>query len=212
MRKIRIFSALFGLLGCAVAALGIWLALSNIHSGPVMLRLPEEVQRRVNTVLNALVEGDYETVSAGLSGKPDLGLHRQPADPVGQIIWEALADSFSWEIAGDFYATETGVAVDVVISFLDVDSVTRNLQQRAQNLLQQRVAQATDTDEIYNEHNEYRDDVILEVLQEAARDALKEDAQWTTRNVTLNLIRENGSWQIVPDEALLAALSGGILD
>ena len=212
MRKIRLFSALFGLLGCAMAVLGICLALGNTQAGPVILRLPVEAEQKVRTVLDALVEGDYDTVSAGISGSPDLGIHRQPADPAGQLVWEALAGSFSWENAGDFYATDTGVAVDVVISFMDVDSVTRNLQQRAQNLLQKRVAQAEDTDEIYNEHNEYRDDVILEVLQEAARDALKEDAQWTTRNVTLNLIRENGSWQIVPDEALLAALSGGILD
>lgn len=211
MRKIRLFSALFGLLGCAMAVLGICLALGNTQAGPVILRLPVEAEQKVRTVLDALVEGDYDTVSAGISGSPDLGIHRQPADPAGQLVWEALAGSFSWENAGDFYATDTGVAVDVVITCLDVNSVTCNLRDRAQNLLQQRVAQAEDTEDIYDENNEYREDFVMAVLLDATRDALKEDAAMISRNVTLNLIYQNGSWQIVPDAALMTAISGGII-
>ena len=84
--------------------------------------------------------------------------------------------------------------------------------QRAQALLEQRIAQAEDTDEIYDANNEYREDFVMDALYDAAREALAQDAVYISWDLTLNLIYENGQWWIMPEQALLKALSGGILN
>ena len=38
--------------------------------------------------------------------------------------------------------------------------------------------------------------------------ALSEDAQTVTRDVTLGLIYQDGAWWVVPDQALLKIISG----
>lgn len=210
-RKIGFFSGIFGILGVGFAALGVFLALTNMHASPVLVEQPEAARTQVNTMLDALCAGDYDTVSACLYGNPSLGINREPEDEVGRIFWEALEESFAYEIPGDFHATDSGVALDVKISAMDINSVTQNLRQRAQTLLEERIAQAEDPSEIYDENNEYREEFVMDALHDAARDALKEDARDITWELTLNLIYENGQWWIMPEKLLLEAVSGGIL-
>ena len=77
--------------------------------------------------------------------------------------------------------------------------------------LEQRVLDAVDVSEIYDENNEYREDFVMSVLKDAVADALEEDAKKMTVELTVNLSYQNGKWWVVADEALLDAISGGIL-
>lgn len=210
-REIGFFSAIFGLLGACAAAAGIWLALNNMNASPVLVEQPEAARIRVVSMLDALCEGDYATVSGSLYGNPSLGLDRAAQDEVGQLFWDALADSYSYTLGEEFHATDSGVALDVVITALDIDSVTLNLRDRAQTLLEERVEEAEDTSEIYDENYDYREEFVMEVLYDAAQDALEQDARTITWEITLNLTYENGQWWIMPENALLEAVSGGIL-
>lgn len=210
-RKIGFCSGLFGLLALCLTVGGIWLALHNRNAGPVLVGQPEAARNQVQTMLDALCAGEYDTVSGCLYGTPDLGMEGEAADPVGQLFWEALGESFSYEIPGDFHATDSGVSLDVTITALDIDSVTVNLRQRAQTLLEQRIGEAENTSEIYDENNEYKEEFVMGALYDAARDALAEDAGYITWDLTLNLIHENGRWWVMPEARLLQALSGGIL-
>lgn len=101
--------------------------------------------------------------------------------------------------------------MDIQITAMDIDSVTVNLRQRAQTLLEQRIGQAKDTSEIYDENNEYREDFVMDALYDAAREALAEDAKTVSWEITLNLIYQEGQWWIMPEAKLLQAISGGIL-
>ena len=210
-RSIGFFSGIFGLMGLGLAAFGVWLALTNQNAGPVLKQQPEAARNQVVTMLDALCEGDYDTVSGCLYGNPGLGMDREAQDEVGRLFWNALADSFSYEIRSDFHATDSGVAMDIQIGAMDIDSVTVNLRQRAQTLLEQRIAEAEDTSEIYDENNDYREDFVMAALYDAAREALEEDAGTVSWDITLNLIYENGQWWIMPEAKLLQAISGGIL-
>lgn len=195
-----------------LAVTGIFLAVSNRNASPVLVKQPEAARIRVQTMLDALCDGEYAQVSSCLYGTPDLGMDTQAADPVGQLFWDALGQSFRYEIAGDFHATDSGVSLDVTISALNVSSATANLRERAQKLLEQRIAQARDPGEIYDANNEYREDFVMNALYDAAMQALAEDATDITWDLTLNLIYENGQWWIMPEQELLKALSGGILN
>ena len=211
-RKIGFFSGLFGLLALVSAVAGIYLAVSNRNASPILAKQPEAARTQVQTMLDALCAGEYETVSSCLYGTPDLGMDAQAADPVGQLFWDALGESFRYEIPGDFHATDSGVSLDVTISALDLSAATANLRERAQTLLEQRIADAEDPGEIYDANNEYREDFVMGALYDAALAALAEDTAEITWDLTLNLIYENGQWWIMPEPELLKALSGGILN
>ena len=111
---------------------------------------------------------------------------------------------------GKCYATDSGVALDVTVTALDVSAATASLATRAQTLLSERIEKAEDPAEVYDENNEYRADVVAAVLREAAEQTLENDAQLTDRELTLQLVYQDGQWWIVPDAALLQAISGGV--
>ena len=144
-------------------------------------------------------------------GKPSLGVDREAADRVGVLIWDAFGDSVSYELVGECYTTADGLAQDLTVTTLDIKSVTAQLRSRSQALLEQRVAEAEDTADIYDEKNEYREDFVMDVLYDAAVQALEEDAVEKTVELTIKLSYSDGSWWVIADENLLSAISGGIL-
>ena len=211
MKVSKFFAALFGLLGIGVGVMGIYLSFQNMNASPVLLEQPDAARERAAAVMDAVCAADYETVGSMLHGRPQLGIDRQAEEDVGVVIWEAFEASQSYELVGECYATDSGVALDVTFQCLDLDSVTATLKDRSQALLEQRVAEAEDTSEVYDENNDYREDFVMGVLYDAALQALEEDARQTTFTITLNLVHEDGQWWVVPDAALLDAISGGIL-
>ena len=210
-RKIGFFSVIYGLAALLLAVSCVTLALRNQTAGPVLIRQPQAAMTQVHTMLDALCAGDSGTVSACLYGKPELGLSREAEDPVGRMFWEAVAGSFSYELGDEFHATDSGVSLDVTIRALDLNSVTKNLRDRARALMEARIAQAEDPREIYDAHNEYREDFVMEALYLAAQEALEQDAAYVSWDLTLNLVYENGQWWIMPEQKLLQAVSAGIL-
>lgn len=211
MKSHKFFSALFGLLGIIAAAAGIFLSLTFKDASPVLLKQSPAAEKQVLALLDAVQENDFAAAGSVLYGNPSIGADRAPADAVGGLLWDAFVDSFTYELEGDFYATDSGVARDVTITALDIDSVTAVLRERSQTLLQQRVEQTVDADDVYDENNDYREDFVMQVLYDAAAQALQTDAKTVTYQVTMNLIYENGQWWIMPEDALIEAITGGII-
>lgn len=209
-------SKLLAVFVCAVAAAcsafaGIYLSFENKDAKPVLVEEPDAAEQRVRMLLDAVCDQDYATVSSLLYGTPELGMDREPSDDVGSLFWNAMEESRKCALTSACYATDTGLAWDAELECLDLRSVTANLKERAQTLLEKRVAEAEDTSEVYDDNNEYREEFVMDVLYDAAQQALAEDAQTITYTFTLNLTYANGQWWIQPESALLAAISGGIL-
>lgn len=212
MKAVRyIFSVLLAAIGLCAAAAAIFLCMNFTDAKPMLLTPPDVARSKVIMLMNAVSEGDYEEASQAIYGTPNLGVDREAADEVGVLIWNEFAGSITYELLGECYTTEQGLAQDVSITCLDVTSVTVNLKERSQALLEQRVLDAVDVSEIYDENNEYREDFVMSVLKDAVADALEEDAKKMTVELTVNLSYQNGKWWVVADEALLDAISGGIL-
>ena len=211
MKISKIIAALFGVAGVCAAALCVHLAFENKSASPVLVEQPESAREQVETMMEAVSRNDYVAASAVIQGNPVFGADRAPADAVSGLIWDAFVESVSYELVGELYATDSGVAQNIVVTTLDMESVTANLKERSEKLLEQRVADAEDPDEVYDENNDYREDFVMQVLYDAAVQALEEDARTVEHEVTINMIYENGAWWIVPDSALLSAVSGGVL-
>lgn len=210
MKSSKLLSKRLAFLGGVLAVGTVVLCLSCRNASPVLLAAPEAALERSEAMMNAVAVGDYAAVGSMLYGQPDLGIDREPADEVGILIWDAFQDSISYEFKGMCYAADSGVARDVTITALDISSVTAPLKERSQTLLSQRVAEAEDVTEVYDEDNNYREQFVLDVLYDAAVQALEEDAVQTQWDVTLNLTYQDGQWWVMPEGALLEAISGGV--
>lgn len=207
----KLLSVIFIIIGIAAAVAAVNLGLSNKDADPVLLAPPEEAKLQVMGMMDAVCAGDFAGASAYLQGQPDLGVDREASDPVGVLIWNAFCDSMSYELVGECYGTEEGLAQDLTISCLDITSVTEVLKERSQTMLEQRVEEAEDLDEVYDEDLQYREDFVMSVLYDAAEVALEEDARTMTAELTVNMIYQNETWWIIADRNLLDAISGGIL-
>ena len=211
MKLSKILAALFGVAGVCAAGLCVSLAFENMNASPVLVEQPESAKEQVVTMMDAVRNNDYAAAGAVMQGTPIFGADREPADAVSGLIWDAFVGSITYELKGELFATDSGVAQNITITALDMSSVTANLKERSAALLEQRVADAEDPHEVYDENNEYREDFVMKVLYDAAVQALAEDAKTVTTDVTINMIYENGQWWIVSDSSLLVAISGGVL-
>lgn len=207
----KIIGCLLALVGAAAAAFTVKLSFENIDSIPVLLEPVQAARDQAEALMDAVSQGDYDAAGSMILGTPDLGVDREPADTVGMMIWEAFVDSYEYELVGECYATDSGIAQNVRVSYLDITSVTKNLRTRSQTLLEAWIAQATDVSELYDENNEYKEEFVMDALHDAVRDALEEDAVSASMEFTMNLVYRDGTWVVVSDSALMAAITGGIV-
>lgn len=205
-----VFSAALLLAGIAAGATAYYISMRYPGEKPILLAQPEAAVRQVTEMMEAVCDGDYDKASTYLLGTPSLGVAEPPENALGILLWNAFLDSTEFSLVGDCYTTDVGLAQNISFTYLDSASVTVNLQDRAQELLNQRVEEAEDVSEIYDENNEYRESVVMEALEEAVQAALQEDAKTVTVALTVNLKYQNGSWWVVVDNALLDAFSGGM--
>lgn len=207
----KIIGLVFILAGIVAAGFAVGLTRNNLDSIPVLLAPVEEAEAQAQALMDAVAKGDYHTAESLILGNPKLGVDREAADAVGVMIWDAFVDSYSYEMVGESFATDSGVAQKVKASYLDISSVTKTLRERSQALLEERVAQAENVDEIYDQNNEYKESFVMEVLKDAVTAALQEDAQMTELEITINLVYRDGKWVVASDSALMTAISGGIV-
>ena len=211
MEKLRkIMAVLFSVLAVAMAAALVWIALAYRQAAPVLVRPSQAAQDTAQRMLQAVQQGDYDTAGSLIWGNPDLGVDRQAETEVGKRIWEAYQSSLDYAPVGACYATASGVAQDYCVSRLDMHSVTSKLRERSRLLLEQRVEEAEDIRQVYDENNDYREDVVMEVLEEAAKQALQEDAVYVQEVFTVHLVYRGNAWWVLPEEQMIQAISGAL--
>ena len=210
MKLSRFFSGLFLYLALGLMVLALFLVMAKPGASPVLLSPGQEAQDQVTVMMDALCQGDFAKVEQCFQGNPSLGIDREPEDDAAAVIWDAFIGSFSYELSGSCYATDTGVAQDVTLTYLDIPSVTANLAQRSEIHLTRLQQEATQTSEIYDESGNFRTDLVLQVLQTVVQEALKEDAQLTSTTFTLQLVQQDGQWYILSNSDFIRAISGGM--
>ncbi len=211
MNKNKVLKILLAFLGIFAALTGIALSLCFQNAEPILLKRSDAVQARVTGMMDAVCAGDYAAAGQQMYGTPSFGPDREAAEEVSALFWSAFSESMTYELVGECYAEKDCIAQKVRITCLDFDSVTENLRERFMVLLEQRIANAKDTSEIYDENNNYREDMVMELLFQAAEACLREDADMVTVEIVVKLTHEQGQWWVIPDEQLLKAITGGIL-
>lgn len=211
MKVSKFFSVLFGLIGICVAVSAIWLGFYAAEAEPALVTAPESAREQVESMMNSFCSGDYAGASGYLYGEPDLGMDREASNAVGTMIWDAFQESMTYELVGETYATDTGLAQDIRVTALDISAVTAYLAAHTQENLEEQVRSAVDYETVFDENDEYREEFIQEVLRQTAAQALENTDTPVTTEVTLNLVWSDGQWWVVSNAELLKAVSGGIV-
>ena len=211
MKTLRtILAVVLCLAALFVAVFGVCFALANRHAAPLLVKEDPRARNVVQGLLDSVSRGDYTKAGAYLLGAPDLGVDRPAESALGVFLWDAYQESLTFTPVGECYVTSSGIAFDYTVRRLDLDSVTANLNTRSQKLLSEAVKGAVDMDEVYDENNEYRETFVMEVLLEAAKQALKEDASYVEHTFAVNMVYREGKWYAVPDSGLMDAISGSL--
>lgn len=213
MRVSKVFSFLFGILGTALMLLTVFLALTNLNSGVRMTQAPKAAQECTEDLMKALADGEYIGAEQMLYGDTTLGAPREAATEEGKLVWRAFLDSVEYTFDGDCYGGGSGICRDVTITTMDIASISQPLQQRAKALLDQRIADAKEVNNmnlVYEEDGSLKQEILDSVVSTAISQTVAEDAATLTYTVTLELVNEDGTWQVVPSPELLKAVSGGL--
>ena len=208
MRVFRGLPLAFGIAGLLLGALVLACCVFGGTMEPKMLFASDGAARCAEALMDRLCRGDYAGASACCLGNP--ALDPAPRTETEKQLWQAFSDSLEYTLVGSSYATAQGVAQDVTFRSLLLPGVTRNLRQRAETLLERRVAEAKTMAEVYEEDLSYREDFLRAVLNDAVKEAIEEDGCSLEQTLTLQLTCDRGRWQVMPDAALLNAVCGGI--
>lgn len=203
----RCLAALLALGALAAAGFGIYTALHWWRQPPVLEQVSPAAQQQVDSFFSALESGDYALAESLILGAPSLGMDGPVEGELAGLVWKAYQDNLEFEPVGDFYATNNGIAIDYRVTKLDFDSVLETVAERAEAHMEQTIAQAKNMEEIYDSNNAFRPELIQESMLVAVESALQEDASYTQKEFTVQLIYQDGAWWIFGNKLLISAIS-----
>lgn len=207
MKKTGVIAYLFAFFATVFITAVVYVTIQFQDVMPMMVSVSEEAVYQAEKLMNAVCSGDFEQAQTLLYGTPNLGMDREPEHPVGKMIWDVYLNSFDYELEGSVYATQRGLAQNVRLISLEREYLTKNIGIRAKTLLNERVSTAKSVSELYDAENEFREDLVMSVLQEATQQALEEDIRYTYQIIQLPLVYCDDQWWIEPEEGC-----GAILD
>lgn len=210
MKGIRMAAGLCAFLAglCAVGVIAVTIFFRD--TPPILRNPPSEASRQAQRFLDALCAGEFSKAETMLYGSWELGASGEAADPVNAVLWEAYVDSLDYTLVGELYATPMGLAQNVKLIYLELPYLTAHLGSRARELLQERIDTAEDVSELYDGKNGYREELVRDILLEAACQAAEEDRRYTYEIVSLPLVYAEEQWWVVADSAFLKTAFGGM--
>ena len=207
MKIARFFAAIFAVIGMLLMVGTAGLCFAGVNANVRVLETPKEAISCADALVKALDEGDLEAAAQLMYGQPDLGVKEEPSDPVSEQLWEKYREEMACASANKLYLKGSDFMRDVTITVLDVSSITGSVPARAKVLLEQQVAAATDMNQLYDAENNFRTELVDQVMQQALEQAIREDGRTVTVTGSVKVINRDGQWWAVPDQALLNALN-----
>ena len=200
-------------LSCAIiiiCALALVLCLLASSVGTVFARPNGDPQQTVTAFFDAITAGDYDCAYGYISGYTSLGLENTPSDTVSQMVYDALKSSYKYELVGQCSVDKLSASQQVQLSHLELSAVKSDVSSLCIDKLEEMVMERSKS-EIYDENKNFLPAVTAEAFELAVNAALESAEKYTVKdNLLLQLEYDGEKWLIIPDAALIHALSGGI--
>ena len=206
MRKMS--SIVLSIMGFLSIIAGIIAVFWGLQAEPVILREPEKARQCAEEFLQAINDGSLAEAADYLPDPSVLGEVPEDADPIAGLVWDTYRTQLDAELVSGLYTKADGLCMDMELTALDVDDVVEKIGTLAVERMQDRVAAASDMSELYGDDGQYRPELVDDVLQQAALETLMCDLPTVTTGITLHLTQSGEAWKVIPDRALINALSG----
>ncbi|MBE6969777.1 MAG: hypothetical protein E7442_06660 [Ruminococcaceae bacterium] len=199
------------LLGAASLFIAVTALLFCLFAGgkPLILSVSGSPEDTVTAFMDELCRGSYEAASACcLVPLPD---ENAPTDTDAALLYRVLRENTDWELSGALRRSGRLAQAEILLHQPDAAALTADLKEAVLARLSEYVEEAAHSSDIYKEDGSYRDEVVMQAWDDALQGRLDlREEYMTTTFLLLSLTAEDGSWKIVPDEALIRALSGGV--
>lgn len=204
--KINMFWALLAILLSGGTML---MAVVGSSVGTIYANPSGDPRSSVTDFFDALVTGDYETAYSLMDDYSDLGLDEQPESEAGKLIYQALKQSYHYELIGECQVNMIEATQRVSMRYLDLAAVTAELDELTAKKLKILV-QTREHDQVYDAEDNYLPEVTQEAYIQALEQALKDARScYTTVEFDVPLKYTGGKWLVLTAPELLTALSGG---
>ena len=204
--KARFFPLLFALLISAAAML---LSIAGLYNGTVYARPSGDPAQTVTLFFDNLCAGRYDAACEQLRDYADLGLGDAPSSAAGRRVYDALHESYAYELVGEPETDKLDAVQKVRFRYLALPSIEADVAAETQRQIES-IVDSSNPNEVYDADRHYLPEVT-ERAYLAALDAVLAHAEtyYAEDELSLSLTYTDGRWQMLMSPELLRALGGG---
>ncbi len=169
-------------------SLAVLLVVLSGLSGQVWVTEPEAIEQSADAVMTAVRDSDWEKLSELVLDQPVLNPQTGDENTAECLIWNAYRQSLQWYIEKDYEIQNSGMIQELTVTCLDISALTKQIN----GILAE---SATDHER-------------ESAMPAAVKQALNAEMPMMKKTVTLKFVSKEGKWQLVPNQSLLALLSG----
>ncbi|MBR5489818.1 MAG: hypothetical protein IKV79_00950 [Oscillospiraceae bacterium] len=155
------------------------------------------------------LEGKGAEAEELLLGNSTLGLGAKPEDTIGAMMYDALLDSFSYELSGPCQEDSIDASQVFTVTYLDLTAITSQQKEATTARLEEYVNEADKLQDVFAEDGGYLPELAMAALEEVTEELLaRAEDYYVQTELELHLRYSNGEWKVIADGDLFTILSG----
>lgn len=209
MKIKNMLCALAVLLVAGLAAIGtIQMWNCSRENPPVGLGI-EDASTVVDSFCQALNDGDYETIDSMIYLYSSVNLASEPEDRTTAKLFDCLKDSLVCRTVGEASVSGRNARQDIEVKYFSINRAANDVKVITQYLYEERMEQAQSNEELYDSTGNLLESVAMEIYDVAIEQVIKTPEKYMVSDrITVELVYENGGWEVVLSEDLVQLLLG----
>ena len=197
-------------LAVILVVLAVLLCVAATLMGSLYIRPSGDPQETVVRFFDAVKSGAYSEAYACLSDYESLGLENAPESEAGQLLYQALKDSYEYSLSGDCRAEGLNAVQRVKFSYLNVGQAASDAAAKVGDVLAVLIEERP-REELADEEGNILPQVNEEAFLTALQQVLEDTMHYTrSTELELQLVYNGSEWLMVSSPELITALIGGL--
>lgn len=199
----------FGILAAVLAVLTVVLSFTCRNANPIVLGGQSRAQKQVQALLRDVQAADAALVADYFTPGTDLAQIYNLDNPVAKELYGIVWKNLTYENVSKVRGDSASLALDVTVNAPDAAKLLASAKEQVRPLVNASIESGTDTETMYDEDFQLREEFLNEILLEAL-ERVKGDIPFRQERITVYIRRSDSGWEILPEDGLIDALSGWI--